>query len=184
MISGTNDETKPACSPLPSTCFIPPLPLMNSSSRAILGALLIGLCVGALPAQAQRTPGAAGLGVQAGEPSGVTLKIYNADGPSYDVLAAWSFDDFLFLNAHALFERPLAIENVQQPVHWFVGPGAYVGIYDDGGSEAGLGISGTVGLDILLAEQFEVYIQATPRFELVRETEPDIGGGLGLRYYF
>ena len=157
---------------------------MPSLRDTILAVLFLGLCAGTLPAQAQRTSGAAGLGVQAGEPSGVTLKIYNADGPSYDILAAWSFDNFLFLNAHALFEQPLAVENVEQPVHWFVGPGAYIGIYDDGGSEAGIGISGTIGLDILLAEQFELYIQATPRFELVRETEPDIGGGLGLRYYF
>jgi hypothetical protein len=157
---------------------------MRSLHRTIVVALFVGLCIGALPAQAQRTSGAAGLGVQAGEPSGLTLKIYNAESPSYDFLAAWSFDNFLFLNAHALFEQPLAVENVEEPVQWFIGPGAYVGIYDDTGSEAGLGISGTVGLDILLAEQFELYIQATPRFELVRETEPDIGGGIGLRYYF
>jgi len=158
---------------------------MHSLHRTIFVALLVGLCIGALPAQAQRTSGAAGLGVQAGEPSGVTLKIYNADSPSYDFLAAWSFDDFLFLNAHALFEQPLSAQNVEEPVQWFIGPGAYVGVYDDSpGSEAGLGISGTIGLDILLADQFELYIQATPRFELIRETEPDIGGGLGLRYYF
>jgi len=158
---------------------------MRSLYRTMFVALLVSLCVGALPAQAQRTSGAAGLGVQAGEPSGVTLKIYNADGPSYDFLAAWSFDDFLFLNAHALFEQRLSAQNVEQPVHWFVGPGAYVGVYDDTpSSEAGLGISGRIGLDILLDEQFELYIQATPRFELIRETEPDIGGGIGLRYYF
>ncbi len=158
---------------------------MTSSSRILVAALFaVVLCATTSPAQAQRAPGAAGLGVQAGEPSGITLKIYNPDRPSYDFLAAWSFDDFFFLNAHVLFERPLAIENVDQPVQWYFGPGAYVGVYDDGSSEAGLGVSGTIGLDILLADQFELYLQATPRFELVRETEPDIGGGLGLRYYF
>jgi hypothetical protein len=158
---------------------------MVSSSRLALVALFVaGLLLAAQPAQAQRTSGAAGLGVQAGEPSGITLKVYNANRPSYDFLAAWSFDDFLFLNAHVLFEQPLAIENVEQPVQWYIGPGAYVGIYDDASSEAGLGVSGTIGLDILFADHFEVYLQATPRFELVRETEPYIGGGLGFRYYF
>jgi len=158
---------------------------MNAPLRWIFAALLVaGLCAAPLSAQAQRTPGAAGLGVQAGEPSGVTLKVYHPSRPSYDVLAAWSFDDFFFLNGRVLFEQPLEIENVEPPVQWFIGPGAYVGIYDNEESEAGLGVSGTVGLDILLAEHFELYIQATPRFELVRETEPDIGGGLGLRYYF
>mgnify|MGYP006926889144 FL=1 len=158
---------------------------MNASIRWIFAALFVaGLCAAPLSAQAQRTSGAAGLGVQAGEPSGGTLKVYHPNRPSYDVLAAWSFDDFFFLNGRVLFEQPLEIENVEPPVQWFIGPGAYVGIYDNEASEAGLGVSGTVGLDILLAEHFELYIQATPRFELVRETEPDIGGGLGLRYYF
>ncbi len=145
---------------------------------------VMGLCAASLPAQAQRAPGAAGLGVQAGEPSGVTLKIYNPNQPSYDFLAAWSFDNFFFLNAHILFERRLSPENVEQPVQWYIGPGAYIGVSDDPGAEAGLGVSGTIGIDILLADQFELYLQATPRFELVRETEPFLGGGIGLRYYF
>ena len=158
---------------------------MTSSPRTLLAALfVVGLCAGPLSAQAQRAPGAAGLGVQAGEPSGITLKIYNPNQPSYDFLAAWSFDDFFFLNVHALFESRLSAENVEQPVHWYLGPGAYIGVYEDGESEAGLGVSGTIGVDILLADHFELYLQATPRFELIRETEPFLGGGLGLRYYF
>lgn len=159
---------------------------MVSFSRLIFAILFVaGLCALSLPAQAQRAPGAAGLGVQAGEPSGVTVKLYNPDRPSYDFLAAWSFtDDFFFLNAHALFESRLPAEDIEQPVQWYIGPGAYIGISDDEGSETGLGVSGTIGLDILLADHFELYLQATPRFELVRETEPHLGGGLGLRYYF
>jgi hypothetical protein len=160
---------------------------MTPSPRTFLALLFIaGLCAGSLTAQAQRAPGAAGLGVQAGEPSGITLKIYNPTQPSYDFLAAWSFgdDDFFFLNAHALFESRLSAENVEQPVQWYIGPGAYIGVYEDEESEAGLGVSGTIGIDILLADHFELYLQATPRFELVRETEPFLGGGLGLRYYF
>lgn len=158
---------------------------MTSYSRPIFALLVVaGLWAVSLPAQAQRAPGAAGLGVQAGEPSGITLKLYNPDRPSYDFLAAWSFENFFFLNVHALFESPLSAENLEQPVQWYVGPGVYIGVSDDEGSEAGLGVSGTIGLDILLADHFELYLQATPRFELVRETEPHMGGGLGLRYYF
>lgn len=166
---------------------------MTSYSRTILAVLfVVGLCATSLPAQAQRAPGAAGLGLQAGEPSGITLKVYNPERPSYDFLAAWSFDNFFFLNAHMLFEHPISVEDIEQPIQWYIGPGAYIGIHENEdpeadqnrGSEIGLGVSGTIGLDILLANHFELYIQATPRFELVRETEPDIGGGIGLRYYF
>ncbi|MFB6274221.1 MAG: hypothetical protein ABEL51_15145 [Salinibacter sp.] len=159
---------------------------MRSSLCTFFVVLLIAGLATAPPVQAQRTSGAAGLGVQAGEPSGITLKIYNPNSPSYDFLAAWSFrgNNFFFLNAHALFENPLSAQNVEQPIQWFIGPGAYIGVFEAAESEAGIGVSGTIGVDILLSEHFELYLQATPRFELVRETEPDLGGGLGLRYYF
>ena len=161
---------------------------MTYVSRVLsLAALVIALSTALSPAHAQRTSGAVGLGGQVGEPSGVTLKIHNAGAPSYDFLAAWSsVSDFFFLNGHALFENPLPAENVEQPLEWFIGPGAYVGVFEAGpqDGEALLGISGTIGIQIVLADHFELYVQGTPRFNLVPETDGDLGGGLGLRYYF
>jgi hypothetical protein len=155
------------------------------SRLLVLIAVLLGL---SLSAHAQRTSGAVGIGGQLGDPSGVTLKLHNAGAPSYDFLGAWSsVDDFFFLNAHALFEEPLPADNVDQPFEWFIGPGGFVGTFQNGGpfsGEAVIGISGTVGLQIVLADHFEFYLQGTPRFALIPETEGDIGGGLGLRFYF
>jgi hypothetical protein len=160
--------------------------LLSTRSFALL-ALLIGLGL-AMPAQAQRSSGSVGVGGQLGDPSGVTLKIYNAGAPSYDVLGAWSsVNEFFFLNAHALFEEPISADNLDQPLEWYVGPGGFVGTFDNGGpfgGEAVIGVSGTIGLQMVLADHFEIYLQATPRFALIPETEGDIGGGLGLRYYF
>lgn len=158
------------------------------STRSLL-VLALALGIGLVPtAQAQRTSGAAGLGGQVGDPSGVSLKFYNAGAPSYDFLAAWSsINDFFFLNAHAVFEEPIDAENVDQPLEWFIGPGAFLGTFENNGPFSGdvvVGISGTVGLQVVLAEHFELYLQATPRFALVPETEGELGGGLGLRYYF
>lgn len=156
----------------------------------ILPVLFAVLLLGALAssAHAQRSSGAVGLGGQAGDPSGITLKIYNAGAPSYDFLAAWSsVSDYFFINGHALFEKPLPADNVEEPLEWFVGPGAFVGVFENTGPRGGdavLGISGTVGLQVVLAEHFEIYLQATPRFSLVPETHGDLGGGLGIRYYF
>lgn len=152
-----------------------------STVAAVLGVLHLLWC--AYPAHAQRAPGDIGLGGQIGEPSGVTLKVYNPRSVSYDVLAAWDLDDFFFLNAHALYERHLG----DTPnVHFFFGPGGFIGVNDRPRGEeddAVAGISGTFGLDFLI-ERFEIYGQITPRLEVVPETEGDIGGGLGLRYYF
>ena len=161
-------------------------------SRLVRGLSLLTLALFlsaglASQAHAQRTDGAVGLGGQVGDPSGITLKVYNANRPSYDVLAAWSgIDDFFFLNGHALFENAIPAENVEQPLEWFIGPGAFIGAFEQGRDDDGLalGISGTAGIQILLDSRFEIYLQATPRFFLVPETDANIGGGLGFRYYF
>lgn len=162
---------------------------MSFSARilAVL-ALALAFSVAALPsAHAQRTSGAVGLGGQLGEPSGVTLKIHNEGAPSYDFLAAWDLDDFFFLNGHALFEHDIAAENIEQDLEWFIGPGAYVGVIDQpspADDDITLGISGSLGLNLVIDRRFEIYGQVTPRIDLIPDTDGDIGGGFGFRYYF
>lgn len=150
----------------------------------LLGILLILGLVFGNSAHAQRTSGAAGLGGQIGEPTGVTLKLYNADSPSYDFLVAWNLEEFFFFNAHALFEHPIDAENIDADVEWFLGPGGFVGFFSRGDDDAGLGISGTIGLNLIFDERLELYGQVTPRLNLIPETEAFPGGGLGVRYYF
>ena len=143
--------------------------------------LLMLLSTLAGPALAQRVPGSIGLGGQIGDPSGVTLLFYSASGLSYDFLAAWDLDDFFYVNAHGLYERPLG----DTPrAHIFYGPGAFVGIRDHrDDDEVRLGVSSTLGAGFIV-EQFEFYVRVTPRLTLTPGTDGDIGGGIGLRYYF
>ncbi|PSQ76326.1 MAG: hypothetical protein BRD35_06510 [Bacteroidetes bacterium QH_7_62_13] len=68
----------------------------------VVGVLILVVGISTPSAMAQRSSGAAGLGGQLGDPSGVTVKRYNAGAPSYDLLGAWSsVEDFFFLNGHA-----------------------------------------------------------------------------------
>lgn len=118
------------------------------------------------------------MGGQIGDPSGLTLKIYHPNSLSYDFLAAWDLsDDFFFLNVHGLYERPLGTTAGAQ---YFFGPGAYIGARND---NLVLGISGTIGASFLI-ERFEFYGQLTPRLRVVPDTDGDLGGGIGVRYYF
>lgn len=135
------------------------------------------------PAQAQRAPGDVGIGGQIGNPSGVTLKVYRERFPSYDFLAAWDLDDFFFLNAHLLYEEHLGNS---QNVHFFFGPGGFLGVNDrpaDREDDAVIGLSGRVGLNVIV-ERFEIYGQVTPRISVVPDTEGNVGGGVGIRFYF
>jgi hypothetical protein len=155
-----------------------------TSTRAALRAAALLLVVFALtaPAHAQRASGDVALGIEVGEPSGVTLFFYSPQGPSWDFLAAWDLDDFLFVNLHALYERHLADRS---DLHLFYGPGAFAGFRDRGrvDDDVVVGISGTVGIGLLI-EQFEVYGRLVPRLSVVPATDGDIGAGLGVRYYF
>ncbi len=149
----------------------------------VAGALLVLLMLTTAPAHAQRVPGAVGVGGQIGEPTGLTVKVYNPQSVSLDVLAAWNLDDFTFLNVHGLYERHLGNTST---VHFFYGPGAFVGFRDrprEQDDDAVAGLSGTIGLGVLV-DRLEFYGQLTPRLELTPATNGDLGGGLGFRFYF
>lgn len=151
-----------------------------NSERSTIPLLLFVLAVGTGTVASSHAQNV-GVGGQLGEPSGVTLKLYEPDAPSYDFLAAWSLqDDSVLLNGHVLFENRIATSNLNKPLEWFVGPGAFV----EGGGNGGVGISGTIGLDLILTDHVSVYGRITPRLSLVPGTEGDVGGGLGLRYFF
>jgi hypothetical protein len=132
-------------------------------------------------AQTNVPPGTVGLGGQIGSPSGITLKWYDAPGRAFDLLGAWDLDDFFFLNLHMLFERPLP----ESPLNFYYGPGAFLGVQDGRrrNSDMVLGISGNFGLNFF-TERFEVFLQLTPRLNVVPDTRGHFGGGVGLRYYF
>ena len=143
--------------------------------------LLLGLMLGAT-AQAQRSNGDVGIGLQFGEPSGLSVGAYRSSGMSLDLLAAWDLDEFFYLNAHGLFTKRLGND---PEVDLFFGPGAFVGFFGEGQQDFDLraGISGTAGLSLWIGP-FEVYIRATPRLRLIEETRAEIGGGLGMRWWF
>ncbi len=155
--------------------------------RCLLPALLF---IGMLPVEAQAQsyahspPGQTGLGGIIGTPSGLSLKIYGTDRSSftaYDFLLAYDLDRFFFFSLHGLFERPLP----DSPLNYFFGPGALLGARERprDNNEMVLGLSVNFGINFF-TERFEVFLQVTPRLHLIPATEGDLGGGIGLRYYF
>lgn len=154
-------------------------------TQLFASAALVAACLLQLPASAQTIgasqdpAGSLGIGGQIGDPSGVTVKIYQRPTLAYELLAAWDLDRFFFLNAHALFERPIP----DSPLRYYLGPGAILGIEDGGGNaNLAVGISGQAGVNFFV-ERFEVFLHLTPRLAIIPSTVGDVGGGIGLRYY-
>ncbi len=128
---------------------------------------------------AQPDNGSVGVGLQLGQPSGLSVGVYKPDGMGLDVLAAWDLNDFLYLNAHGVFSS-----GDGSPFRIFYGPGAYVGLYERGNNEdeVRVGVSATGGVSVFLGP-FEIYARVTPRLRLLESTDVAIGGGLGLRLF-
>ncbi len=156
---------------------------MNLFARSFLLFLLTG-AFAALPAQAQEPGTTIGLGGQIGDPSGVSFKFYEQPDRSYDFLLALDLnDDFFFLNAHRLAERPLGTE---APLRYYYGPGVILGLDgddEDDDNDVVLGVSVTLGANLFI-ERFEVFLNLTPRLRVLPATDGALGGGGGLRYYF
>jgi hypothetical protein len=152
-----------------------------SKTRTLIAAF--ALTFAAVPCFAQRADGDIGIGFQAGQPTGLSIKIYKANGLSPEILAAWDLDDFFFLNVTGHIEHHL---NTEQTIHFFYGPGVFLGIRDrrnELDDDVNAGFSMSAGFDVLI-EKLEIFIQATPRLFLIDRTEFDMGGGIGARYYF
>lgn len=157
----------------------------SSVSTRLLAPLLLTagllLSIGADRATAQ-TGGDVGIGMQLGEPAGVSVRIDRGASPSLDLLAAFDLDDFFYLNGHLLYEEPIGEDPA---LHVFFGPGLFIGLHDRGigDDEAGLGISGTVGLGYDV-RSFDIFARVTPRLALLPGTGGEVGGGLGVHWYF
>lgn len=119
------------------------------------------------------------IGAEIGTPTGVTLLLPRSDRTALEFLGAWDLDDFIFLNAHALFTKSV---DDYPDLHAIWGPGAFIGIRDSNNDAVTVGISGKFGAGYS-ADPFEIYIHLTPRFELVSETDFHLGGGLGIRFF-
>lgn len=151
----------------------------------LYGILLVLLLCGT-QAFAQPSSGRFGIGIQFGDPSGLSMRIYQPARMSADILLAWDLDDFFFANVHGTWEKSISGSG---NFNFFYGPGVFIGLRErynrrlfDGNDDVNLGVSGTLGFNCYV-DRFEIYLRLTPRLLLIDRTDADVGGGLGFRFY-
>lgn len=136
----------------------------------------------AAPAFAQ--PTGLGVGGQVGDPTGITMRI-GSPGTALDLAAGWNLgDNRFFAQLHVILAQPRLSPGAQH-FRLFYGPGGFVGVRGgrDRDSEAAFGASFNVGVSYYTGP-IEIFGQLTPRLQLVQSTDFDLGGAIGLRYYF
>lgn len=124
-----------------------------------------------------------GMGVIFGEPTGLSAKLWTSRDNAFDFGVAWSFkgDGNLLLQADYVWHFFNAIQVSPGKLPFYVGVGGRVILAND----ANIGIRIPVGLDYMFADApIDIFAELVPILDLAPETDFDLGGGIGIRYWF
>ena len=124
-----------------------------------------------------------GFGIIAGQPTGLTAKLWLSPRTSLDGAIAWSFLEGGAIYAHTDFQY----YSFRRGVFGRGGFGVYAGI----GARYlfarifSLGVRVPVGLVYVFRNvPMDIFLEAAPTLELIPATEISGGGAIGMRYYF
>jgi len=132
---------------------------------------------------AQSHKGDFGVGIQLGEPSVITGKIWMDNDNAVDMGLGWSIghESRLIMQGdyvHHLYNI-VKVNKGTLPLYYGVGGRLILGNSDN------LGVRVPLGADYLVQDQpIEIFFEIAPVLDLAPKTEPDINAGIGVRYYF
>lgn len=131
-----------------------------------------------------------GLGIILGQPTGISANYKFSPNQSIDGTLAYklSGNDEIYLHSTYLFRHPGTIFTERSAsLGWYGGIGGRVKIEDRPGNDNDFrfGIRGAIGASLEFNKSpFEIFAELAPVLGLVTDTDLDINGGLGARYYF
>lgn len=138
--------------------------------------------------KAQDTSKKNGIGLIAGEPTGITYKHWLSQNSAFDVSLAWSVssDDNVSINSDYLLHTPKSVnidtKSDSFSLPFYYGIGARLRLGDD---DAQFGIRVPLGLAFYVNNQpIEIFGEIVPIVDVAPDTEFDLNGGIGARFYF
>jgi hypothetical protein len=130
-----------------------------------------------------------GLGIIAGEPTGLSFKLWSKQTVAFDAGAAWSFVGGEYFQIHGDFLlhnfNLFRVETGRMSL--FYGAGARLKFAEDaaGGSETIFSLRVPVGLAYEFEKTpIELFFEIVPMLDFVPATELQLAGAVGFRYYF
>jgi len=124
-----------------------------------------------------------GLGIILGSPTGLSGKFWLGKSIAFDAAAAWSFSregrfqihgDYLWHNFNLI-----KVEEGSFPLYY--GLGFRVNF----GDETEAGVRFPIGLEYLFPRApFDVFIEVVPILRVIKETDFEIDGAIGARFFF
>lgn len=128
---------------------------------------------------AQYRPGSTELGVVLGEPTGVSIQVWQSGRTAIDGALAWSLgrNDKIHIHADYLKHDQLSVD--RGSLTFFYGIGARAILADD----ARFGARIPVGLHYVIPDsRITLFFEVAPIFDLMPATDFDVNGGIGVRY--
>ena len=123
-----------------------------------------------------------GIGIILGEPTGVSAKLWTSSTNALDFAAAWSFkgDGHLLLQADYVWHSPLT-RTSSGKLNLYYGIGGRVIFQDD----PLVGARIPVGLDYkFTSAPVDIFAELVPILDLAPSTNFNLGGGIGVRFWF
>lgn len=123
-----------------------------------------------------------GLGIILGEPTGVSAKLWTGSTNAFDFAAAWSFkgDGHLLLQADYVWHSSLE-RTSSGNLALYYGIGGRIIFRDD----PLIGARIPVGLDYrFTSAPIDIFAELVPILDLAPSTNFNLGGGIGVRFWF
>lgn len=158
------------------------------SRKAILSSLFLAATLILSHGTARAVDRGTGLGFIMGEPTGISGKFWLGGRTALDAALAWStFDehDDLHLQMDYVWHDfgLLSVDRGALPVYY--GLGGRLATRDGRGGEDRLGVRFPVGLAYIFPSQrADLFFEVAPTLDLTPDTNVDVEGGLGVRYFF
>jgi hypothetical protein len=156
--------------------------LLNTHVRGALGAFA-AIALLSAPATVQaRQGGQFGAGIIAGDPSGLSGKLWLSETNALDFIAGFSIiDDYISLNVDYVWHEfgLIPVNRGQLPLYYGMG------VWTSVARHAVIGARGIVGLEYLFpSAPLDVFVEIGPGASILPETNFGLSGGLGMRFFF
>jgi hypothetical protein len=131
---------------------------------------------------ANQAAGNLGLGIIAGDPSGISGKLWTGPNNAIDFIVGFSlYHDYISINGDYVWHEwnLIPVKSGRLPLYY--GMGLWTSI---SGSPA-VGGRGIVGLEYLFpSAPLDVFLELGPGIQILPDTGPAFSAGLGMRYFF
>ncbi len=154
---------------------------MRTSGKILITGIILFFTLTNIKAQ----HGGFGLGIMAGEPTGLSFKYWIAPASAIDAGMAWSFSNHPSFHLHAdyLWHKFDLIPVGKGELPLFFGAGNRLKIHQDEDNSE-FGIRFPVGLAYIFADgQFDTFMEIVPVMDLFPATEFDLNAAIGIRIY-